>query len=181
MNQIMPKQLKIYPEKCSACRSCELICPLVNDTLLNPDKSRISVIRFLKKYYQLPYNFPSTCRQCADAPCLSACPTDAIYQSKDETKKICIDYDTCIQCGTCVSACPFGAMFFDPVANIPYKCELCDGKPACAEICPTEAIVFKRINRFYSKAVSLQMEGFSLLREKNKRQPREKKSKNNTK
>ena len=165
----MAKQLKIFPERCSACRSCELICPLVNDDTLNPDRSRISVISFFDHHFRLPYNFPSTCKQCADAPCLSACPVDAIYQSKDETKRICIDYETCIQCGKCVGACPFGAMFFDPVKKIPFKCELCSGEPACVAICPTEAIVFKRQNRFYSKNLSLQMEGFSLLGEQNKR------------
>lgn len=174
----MPKQLKIFPERCSACRSCELMCPLVNDATLNPEKSRISVISFFKHYYQLPYNFPSTCKQCADAPCLSSCPTDAIYQSKDATKKICIDYEACIGCGNCVSACPFGAMFFDPLKKIPFKCELCDGKPACAAICPTEAIVFMRQNHFYSKKLSLQMLGFSLLCEQNKHNLRKKKSKN---
>jgi len=165
----MAKQLKIFPERCSACRSCELICPLVNDAKLNPDKSRIAVISFFNHYYQLPYNFPTTCRQCADAPCLSSCPTDAIYQSKDETQKICIDYEKCIGCGNCVGACPFGAMYFDPVGKVPFKCELCDGQPACAAICPTEAIVFKRQNRFYSKKLSLQMEGFIRLCEQNKR------------
>jgi Fe-S-cluster-containing dehydrogenase component len=68
-----------------------------------------------------------------------------------------------------VGACPFGAMFFDPVGKVPFKCELCNGKPACETICPTEAIVFKRQNRFYSKKLSLQMEGFSLLCKQNKR------------
>jgi Fe-S-cluster-containing hydrogenase component 2 len=165
----MAKQLKIFPERCSACRSCELICPLVNDDMLNPNRSRISVVSFFDHYYRLPYNFPSTCKQCADAPCLSSCPADAIYQSTDETKKICIDYETCIKCGKCVEACPFGAMYFDPAEKVPFKCELCNGKPACAAICPTEAIVFKPQNRFYSKALSLQMEGFSLLSEQNKR------------
>jgi hypothetical protein len=54
---------------------------------------------------------------------------------------------------------------------------LCGGKPACAAICPTEAIVFKRQNRFYSKKLSLQLQGFSLLCEQNKRILRGKKIK----
>lgn len=171
----MPKQLKIIPDRCSACRSCEIVCPLANEKEINPSKSRIAVIGFMEKNDQLPYNFPSTCKQCADAPCLSACPVDAIFQTRDKIKKIGIDYKTCIGCGACVRACPFGAMLFDQKKRAPFKCELCDGDPACAAICPTQAIMFVRQKPFYAKVPSLQMKGFSMLRKRNTSNIRKKK------
>lgn len=171
----MPKQLKIIPDRCSACRSCEIVCPLANEKEINPSKSRIAVIGFMEKNDQLPYNFPSTCKQCADAPCLSACPVDAIFQTRDKIKKIGIDYKTCIGCGACVRACPFGAMLFDQKKRAPFKCELCDGDPACAAICPTQAIMFVRQKPFYAKVPSLQMKGFSMLRKRNTANIRKKK------
>lgn len=164
----MPIQLKIFPEKCSGCRSCELVCPLVNDGELNPSKSRITVISFLEGSYSLPYNFPSTCKQCADAPCMTVCPVDAISRTNDKIKVITIDNELCTHCKQCVKACPFGAMLFDREKKLPYKCELCAGEPACTSICPTEAIVFVNRKPFYSKTQSLQMQAFAFLSERNR-------------
>lgn len=163
----MSKQLKIDPEKCSGCRSCELACVLVNDGELNPSRSRIAVVSFLEGRYTLPYNFPSTCKQCADAPCMTACPVEAISRTNNVTKVIAIDNDICIGCKQCVKVCPFGAMLFDQGEKIPFKCELCSGEPACVSICPTDAIVFVNRKYFYSKAQSLQMEAFAILSDRN--------------
>lgn len=41
-------------------------------------------------------------------PCENACPVGAI--AKDEDGHARIDFDKCISCGKCASACPFGAV-----------------------------------------------------------------------
>ncbi len=76
----------------------------------------------------------------------------------------------CRQCNhaSCVIACPFGVMLFDKEAKVPYKCELCDGDPACVSLCPTGAIVFIDQKPFASKAQALQMRAYSVLSKRNK-------------
>ncbi|NQU16306.1 MAG: 4Fe-4S dicluster domain-containing protein [Desulfobacteraceae bacterium] len=165
---LMPTQLKIFPEKCSGCKSCEIICSLMNEGEFNPSKSRITTLIFREDAYPLPYNFPSTCKQCADAPCIRACPVTAISRAKDKTKVIKIDEGLCITCGRCVEACPFGAMFFDGERNVPFKCELCGGEPACVSICSTGAIVFVNQRPFFSKPHALAATGFAILAKENK-------------
>jgi Fe-S-cluster-containing hydrogenase component 2 len=165
----MPKQLKIIPEKCIGCKSCELACSLANDEELNPSASRIAAITFSERGYSLPYHFVSTCRQCADAPCMMSCSVTAITKSTDITKRIIINMDLCIGCGKCVIACPFGVMFFDSVGKKPFKCELCDGNPACVSICPTEAIIYKRQNYYYAKKDDFKMRGYKFMTKKNRK------------
>ena len=55
----------------------------------------------------------------------------------------------CLSCGcTCIQACPFGAMQFNPVACMALKCEPCyerlkkDEEPACSLTCPTQCILW---------------------------------------
>lgn len=172
----MPKRLRILPERCIGCKSCELACSLLNHGEMNPSKSRITMISFTEGPSKLPYHVPLTCRQCADAPCLDVCPVDAISRTKDTVKTVVINYEACIQCGKCGDACPFGAMLFDRDSGNPFKCELCGGDPACASICPSEAIVFSQQRPFYAKPHALQMDGFSILSERNRQSFRESKS-----
>jgi anaerobic carbon-monoxide dehydrogenase iron sulfur subunit len=159
----MPKQLKIFPEKCIGCKSCELACSLKNEGEMNPGKSRITMLFFHEGTYPLPYCLPLTCRQCADAPCLASCPVDAISRLKNVSKTVVIDGEACIKCGRCVSACPFGAMYFNAEERLPYKCELCGGDPACVSLCPTGAIAFIAQKPYYAKAETLHMKGYALL------------------
>lgn len=164
----MPKQLKISSEKCTGCKGCELACSYANEKVFNPSMSRIAAITFLEGKYPLPYNFVSTCRQCADAPCLTVCPVKAIRRMKDPTGRVVVDRDSCIGCGKCVNACPFGAMLFSRETKKVFKCELCGGDPACAKICPSGALVYTQVRPFHAKAADFQMKGFAVLSERSK-------------
>ncbi|RJQ39765.1 MAG: 4Fe-4S dicluster domain-containing protein [Dehalococcoidia bacterium] len=125
----MAKALKIDLEKCVGCRTCEMVCSAKHAGIINPFQSRIKVIR-----EQEWEGVPMTCAQCEDPQCGAVCPVKAI--SRDEVLgRVVIDYDRCIGCRMCVTACPFGLMNFDSVAKRVTKCDLCDGDPECAKFC----------------------------------------------
>ena len=54
------------------------------------------------------YIVTNTCRGCLAQRCKDACPKDAIYF--DENHQSHIDKTKCINCGACMSQCPFGAI-----------------------------------------------------------------------
>ncbi|WP_245742961.1 4Fe-4S dicluster domain-containing protein [Desulfobacula phenolica] len=84
---------------------------------------------------------PVSCQQCQDAPCLNACPVNAISRN-EELNRVEVDYDVCIGCRTCVSVCPFGAMNYNAIDGEVAKCDLCDGDPQCVRFCDVNAIEF---------------------------------------
>jgi tetrathionate reductase subunit B len=74
---------------------------------------------------------------------------DATFRDPDGL--VAIDQKKCIACGLCVTACPYGARYINPIANCADKCDLCAGRrqqglqPACVEVCPTRARVFGKV------------------------------------
>ena len=61
---------------------------------------------------------------------------------------VLVDPTYCIGCGFCIQACPYGCRFLSPVTKTAEKCTLCYHRitrglrPACVDICPTQARVF---------------------------------------
>jgi Fe-S-cluster-containing hydrogenase component 2 len=55
--------------------------------------------------------FRFTCRKCEDAPCIAACPAEAL--EKDIDGVIARHTNLCISCKSCVTICPFGTMMTD--------------------------------------------------------------------
>ena len=53
-----------------------------------------------------------------------------------------VDEATCVGCKVCTIACPFGTINYVADTGKVQKCDLCGGKPACAEACPTQAITY---------------------------------------
>ena len=86
------------------------------------------------------------CKHCAQAGCLDACPTGAIYRTEFGT--VNINQDICNGCRYCVAACPFGVVSFSQTTGRATKCTFCNDRihnglgPACAKACPTESIQF---------------------------------------
>lgn len=130
--------LEVVPERCTGCKQCELACSFVQTGSFQPSRSQIVVQLFDEQASYAPY----TCFQCDEAWCMQACPVNAIDVDAATGAKVVIDA-TCVGCGLCVIACPFGTMLFDAAAKKATKCDLCSGDPACAHACPTGAIVFR--------------------------------------
>lgn len=114
------------------------------------------------------YYLPVQCMQCADPPCVKACPVEATWAEPDGI--VVVDYDWCIGCRYCMTACPYWARHFNwttpqllsgeinpsthYLGNRPRshgvveKCHFCIQRtrkglqPACMEACPTGARVF---------------------------------------
>jgi formate dehydrogenase beta subunit len=89
------------------------------------------------------------CMHCVDPACVSGCPVEALQKTAEGP--VTYDKDRCIGCRYCMYACPFHVPRFEwDMAQMPViaKCTLCadrlkDGKQtACAEICPTSALIW---------------------------------------
>jgi anaerobic carbon-monoxide dehydrogenase iron sulfur subunit len=131
----MAKALYIDYQKCTGCRTCELVCAVQHDGCSNPARSRIKVVKWEAQGLYIPM----TCQQCQDAPCLNICPVKAI--SKDDSMgRVTVDYDVCIGCRSCVAICPFGAMNYNVIDKRVFKCDLCDGDPQCVRFCDVKAV-----------------------------------------
>ena len=119
---------------CSGCRACELACVAHREARFGTATSRIRII----KVEADGIDRPSLCRQCADAPCVAACPVGAL--SRADGGVIHFDPDGCIVCPACAAACPFEVVFLDPATGMPLICDLCVGDPACVKRCVTGAL-----------------------------------------
>lgn len=94
------------------------------------------------------------CKHCEEAGCLEACPTGSIVRT--EVGSVLVQDDVCNGCGYCVVSCPFGVIDRrpEPLPNAggAFKCTFCYDRqksglvPACAKVCPTESIVFGRLD-----------------------------------
>lgn len=128
------KFVAVDPSKCTGCSLCEYVCVLEkNEPLWNPLRSRIRVIRLSPVF-----NAALTCRFCKDAPCVRACPLNALTQSEEGF--ILIDEAKCDRCGWCIQACPHGGISLHPDKASVLVCDLCNGEPQCVEFCPEEAL-----------------------------------------
>ncbi|WP_299756587.1 4Fe-4S dicluster domain-containing protein [uncultured Boseongicola sp.] len=124
------------------------------------------------------FHFPKSCLHCADAPCVTVCPTGASYK-RVEDGIVLVNESDCIGCGLCAWACPYGARELDPSEKVMKKCTLCvdriynenlpeeDRQPACVRTCPTGARHFGDLSDPESDVSKLVAErgGFDLMPE----------------
>ena len=100
------------------------------------------------------------CKHCEEAGCLESCPTGSIVRT--EVGSVLVQDDICNGCGYCVVNCPFGVIDRRPQplpnAGGAFKCTFCYDRqksgltPACAKVCPTESIVFGRLDDLRARA-----------------------------
>ncbi|HWM22577.1 MAG TPA: 4Fe-4S dicluster domain-containing protein, partial [Ilumatobacteraceae bacterium] len=132
-------------DSCIGCHACTVACKSEHDVPLGVNRTWV-------KYIETG-EFPGTeraftvmrCNQCDDAPCISICPTRALYRAPNGI----VDFDDsrCIGCKACMNACPYDAIYINPETNTAHKCNFCNHRveiglePACVTVCPTHAII----------------------------------------
>jgi Fe-S-cluster-containing hydrogenase component 2 len=112
---------------------CELICSLAHEKEINPELARIKINE------EWPEDKIIICRQCIDAPCINACPNNALYRDPS-SGVIFIDEAKCSGCGACIKVCEFEAIFIHPKRKVAVKCDTCNGNYLCANYCLIKAI-----------------------------------------
>jgi len=124
------------PVKCSGCGDCELACSMTKHGVFDPALARIRSVR-IEPIVMLAV----TCRNCADAPCVIACPRNALTQDP-ENGTILVDQELCDGCGWCIEACEFGAILFNPETEKVEMCDLCQDydEPQCVAYCEKDAL-----------------------------------------
>ncbi len=129
------KALSANPKICSGCRTCETICSLAHEGMVDLERSRIYI-----KANPFKGSFvPVICHQCSDAPCYYACPESAIEIEADHGT-VEIHQEKCTGCRSCEKACPFKVIRFDEEKEKVFKCDFCHGDPECVKWCPVNAL-----------------------------------------
>jgi len=131
-------------DSCIGCHACTVACKSEHDVPLGVNRTWV-------KYVETG-TFPNAsrhfsvmrCNQCEDAPCMTICPTNALYRADNGV----VDFndDNCIGCKGCMNACPYDALYINPATNTANKCNFCNHRidqglePSCVVVCPTHAI-----------------------------------------
>lgn len=155
--------------KCVGCKACMAACKRVNgdynalayeqaqfdpDMLWDAPKDLTGSTRtIIKLFKESPKEWSYvkySCMHCQKPSCVSVCPVAAMV--KDKITGI-VDYkkNACIGCRYCQVACAYNIPKFQWDKALPQivKCDLCkntflksNGTSACADACPTNAIMF---------------------------------------
>ena len=96
------------------------------------------------------------CNHCVDPACVANCPTGAMQKDPD-TGIVWTDHEVCIACGTCNTACPYGAPQVNEETGYTVKCDMCADeialgrKPVCVAACPMRALDFGDYSELLAK------------------------------
>jgi carbon-monoxide dehydrogenase iron sulfur subunit len=153
------KQVYIKEQVCMGCHLCEVYC------LQKHARSKDLVKAYKKEFPRALarvrvdesgiVSLSVRCQHCADAPCIRACLTGALYRDPS-TSLVTVDEEKCIGCGTCSLTCPLGVPKLDTAQKKMVKCDLCQDEeiPVCVANCPNEALVYAEAQPEIDQAVT---------------------------
>lgn len=139
----MPKKVYANFRLCTGCELCAAACSVTKFGSNNPEQSGVTIKRDLFERYEVQH----ICRHCDEPPCVEACISGAMSKNS-ETGLVDHDRDKCVGCWSCMMVCPYEAIVQLRLETenrmVAFKCDLCPerDRPACVEVCPTEALVY---------------------------------------
>lgn len=146
--------------RCIGCKACVAACARVSN--LEPDTTwsgglyhapvdlsarAKTVIKLFSRAGETSF-MKAQCMHCVDPACVGACMLGAL--KKREFGIVSYDDSLCVGCRYCQMGCPYNVPKFEwqKVSPRIVKCELCRDRlkagkiPACAEVCPREAVIY---------------------------------------
>lgn len=136
--------------KCIGCHACTLACKAEHLVPIGVNRTYVKQVEVggfptIQRHFQI-----TRCNQCDKPPCVEICPTGAMFRREDGI----VDFhrSICIGCKACMEACPYDAIYIDPLSRSAEKCNFCAHRidmglePACVVVCPVEAIIVGPLN-----------------------------------
>jgi Fe-S-cluster-containing dehydrogenase component/formate-dependent nitrite reductase membrane component NrfD len=134
----------IDQDTCIGCHACTVACKAEHQVPLGVNRTWVKYIERgefpdTRRFYSV-----NRCNHCDDAPCVSICPTNALFRRDDGI----VDFNdsSCIGCKSCMNACPYDALYVNPETQTVHKCNFCTQRvevglePSCVVVCPTQSI-----------------------------------------
>ena len=134
--------LRFHNRLCTGCHLCELACSSSHLGEFAPTRARIRA----QVRPQAGDCRVMACFSCPKAPCIDACPQQAISRT-EPGRPLVVDPDRCDGCRACLPACPYGAMYFDEATSYALASDLCGGDPQCVQFCYPQAVTFEEQGR----------------------------------
>ncbi len=142
-------------QRCTGCHACTVACKAEHQVALGDFRTWVKNVE-KGAFPEVRRHFTVLrCNHCRDAPCVTICPTRALFHRRDGI----VDFDSahCIGCRACMAACPYDAIYIDPDSRTAAKCNFCAHKieigiePPCVSICPEGAIIAGDLSNPHSR------------------------------
>ena len=108
----------INTKRCVGCRACVLACKAENNTPPGIYYTLVFDEILENKPNDKPIFMTKPCFHCENPACVNVCPVSATFKRPDDGIVV-VDYDRCIGCRYCMTACPYSARWFDFGENYP--------------------------------------------------------------
>jgi Fe-S-cluster-containing dehydrogenase component len=102
----------IDTQRCVGCKGCVVACKAENKTPPGVSYTIVVAEALEDRPDDRPLFMTKPCFHCENPPCVPVCPVSATFK-REQDGIVVVDYERCIGCRYCITACPYGARYFD--------------------------------------------------------------------